>query len=389
MDKRPQIPALTGLRFFAALWVVLFHYAAIGLIAYPPVVEQIAIHGRAGVDLFFVLSGFVLAYNYAAWFGDGLGHYWRFVQARAARIYPMYVVALVVAIPVGLARFPDAPAGPLAIVWMANLLLVQVYVPISAMHVWNRPGWSLAAEAFFYVLFPFFAYHVLRRFSRPAALLALAVALYVVEVAAFLAAADAARKVSLGFDHLEMTVYFPPWLRVWEFFIGCALGALFLHTRGPLQARHWRDRSVAVALIGSGIVMAVPESGGVYVTWQALASWYVTFTPFFALLIFALASGDTFLSGVLSRPLIVLLGEASYSLYLLHRHALAALALVVPDAGALLLVPVLAALIGVSVLCYRMIETPARRWLRPTHPTITAKECARVDGSMSTIRPTV
>src|SRR5690242_11232573 len=92
-DQRDRIGALTGLRFFAALVVVLIHYSA--LIDYPPVLRQIAEHGRIGVGLFFVLSGFVLVYNYYEWFRHDLSRFGAFLQARAARILPMYYFALI------------------------------------------------------------------------------------------------------------------------------------------------------------------------------------------------------------------------------------------------------------------------------------------------------
>src|SRR5271155_1236018 len=92
--RRPDIPALTSLRFFAALWVVLFHVNAIGLNrGGSKVYLAFALLGYVGVSFFFVLSGFILVYVYA---GRQIQKR-RFWQARFARVYPAYLFALVVA----------------------------------------------------------------------------------------------------------------------------------------------------------------------------------------------------------------------------------------------------------------------------------------------------
>ena len=94
MPALPQKPAplaaLTGLRFFLAIWVVLFHFARFPAAGFPVPVKNILSSGFLGVDVFFLLSGFLMAYNYL----DGAGalvttnrHFW---AARFARIYPVY-----------------------------------------------------------------------------------------------------------------------------------------------------------------------------------------------------------------------------------------------------------------------------------------------------------
>src|ERR1700744_4959496 len=86
-SSRPQdIPALTGLRGVAALWVVLFHMELETPI---PIIEK----GYLGVDIFFILSGFILMHVYA---DRKEFNYNEFVRARLARIYPLHMLSLVV-----------------------------------------------------------------------------------------------------------------------------------------------------------------------------------------------------------------------------------------------------------------------------------------------------
>jgi hypothetical protein len=149
--RRPAIPALTSLRFFAALWVVLFHVNVIGLnrggsVAY----LAFSLLGYAGVSFFFVLSGFILVYVYA----DRKIQKRGFWQARFARIYPAYIFSLVVMIPALISFWPmtkQAHMGLLALI--ANPILLEAWFP-KLLLTWNPVGWSLSAEAFFYLVCP-------------------------------------------------------------------------------------------------------------------------------------------------------------------------------------------------------------------------------------------
>jgi peptidoglycan/LPS O-acetylase OafA/YrhL len=154
-SRAKNIPALTGLRGAAAMWVVFYH------IAYHVPVPIIRF-GYLGVDVFFILSGFVLSYVYA---GDlnpyDFRSYLRFLQARIARIYPLHAVTLC-ALGVIVLSFPDfatrytMPAqrwglGP----FLASMFLIQNWahwLPTC----WNTPAWSLSAEYFGYIVFPIF-----------------------------------------------------------------------------------------------------------------------------------------------------------------------------------------------------------------------------------------
>ena len=93
---RPRLHALTTLRFFAALHVVLFHMRVIGILPGGPWwYQNFASIGFVGVNFFFVLSGFILVYTYD---GPSL-NVRRFWWARFARIYPAYILSLIVAAP--------------------------------------------------------------------------------------------------------------------------------------------------------------------------------------------------------------------------------------------------------------------------------------------------
>ena len=157
-----QLAALTSLRFVAAFSVLVLHYRDL-LGPMPAWIYRGIVGGQYGVTFFFILSGFILTYRYAAWFEGGVAgaDFWRFQRFRFARIYPIYVVGLLLDTPCHLVeRFQ---AGQLADVgqtwwasWLLNLIGLQAWVPATPFAMfWNTPAWSVSAELFFYATFPF------------------------------------------------------------------------------------------------------------------------------------------------------------------------------------------------------------------------------------------
>lgn len=381
-ELAPALPALTGIRFFAAFAVVLFHYQR--LIPYPQPLQALVERGQASVGLFFVLSGFILVYNYFDWFRADTARYWEYARARFARIVPVYVLALLLATPLVMYYILADPVNntdllDLELSWIANLLLIHVYFPIDQVQtLWNGPSWSVAAECFFYAIFPFFVCKVLSRFTRARALLLLAIGLFGVELLAFSASVGALAWLFPNPDSFTLAlvrfVHKSPFLRVWEFLIGATLGAIFLLARAqPAQARvnTARNRSwaLALALLALPAVALAPSLPGLSGPVGDALHWYVLYTPFFALIIITLAAGPTFATRFLSHPWIVRLGEASYALYILHAIPRGLIPLILPPNAsrattALLSLLAIAGSIAVSLLVYAVVETPARRWLR-------------------------
>jgi len=164
---RPKIPALTSLRFFAALHVLLFHTRAMGAVFGPVWFQRLSSIGYTGVTFFFVLSGFILVYTYS---GRSVTAK-KFWSARFARVYPAYAFALLLTLPFflyGVAHFREIglpfmafETAHIKIAAGLEVLLLQSWVPPAALS-WNAVGWSLSVEAFFYLLFPF----LLGRFER-------------------------------------------------------------------------------------------------------------------------------------------------------------------------------------------------------------------------------
>jgi peptidoglycan/LPS O-acetylase OafA/YrhL len=375
-SKLPALPALTGLRFVAAMAVVIHHYRAV--IEFPAWSLPAIDHARTGVDLFFILSGVVLAYNYLDWFRRDLGRLVDYGWARLARIGPLHVLALLLMTPVTLYFYwQSVPPDLLTISWLANLFLVHAYTPQGRFHIWLGPSWSLSGEVFFYVVFPFFVRAVLGRLTRARGLLWLAAGLYVIEVALFIVAlAYFVPRVQNGDPYYLDRFLWSPFLRVWEFLIGCVVGVLLLEARrqpdsavgrwlAGLRLRDGLLLATLALLLGLGFLSAVVADAG------PLARYF--WTPFvfytipFALLIALLASGPTWLGRLLEHPSLKLLGEASYALYLIHWIPLLVLIRATEAEGRPPLVVSLLVLAGTlltSIALFKTVEQPARRALR-------------------------
>ena len=172
--SRRDFPALTGLRFFLALWVILHHLTGPGqkleatALLLPHGLFTLIRGGYQAVTTFFVLSGFVLTRSYAATLWNQRNTL-RYALGRVARVYPVYLLSLAVVAPFILADQTPDKAGYVA----AHLLLVQAWlgaIPVN----WNTPAWSLSCEMFFYAVFPLAALFIRRANWRSIALAAAA-----------------------------------------------------------------------------------------------------------------------------------------------------------------------------------------------------------------------
>lgn len=183
-----EIKALTGLRIVAAMWVVLFHYRPLLWEASPRLKDDLGPlldSGAQGVDLFFILSGFVLTWNYLDRMGPAFsiratGH---FLWLRLSRVWPVYLVTMhlaalwiIVTLHVGDVPSPDAERLT-AISYLRQLAMVQLwFAPYFDETSWDGPAWSISAEWLAYLLFGALILLVFRiaRVSRARTLLGLA-----------------------------------------------------------------------------------------------------------------------------------------------------------------------------------------------------------------------
>lgn len=366
-SKRPPLAALTSARYFAALHVVLFHaWAMKGLARAPAWSQQFASVGYVAVSFFFVLSGFVLVYTYGGKDFD-LRRFWR---ARLARLYPIYLLSLLLAAPFffyvvlklnypPLAYFRTHVASTIVLV----LVMQQSWVPLAALG-WNAVAWAVSTEVFFYMVFPF----LVTRFSRLSnrGLATVALSAWMLPLAAALAYMvllpdgvypDSTQDMLFWLSALK----FNPLVRLPEFMAGAACGWWFL------QGNH--NPQLAARLVFGGTTFALLLT--------ALSPWIAypilhtgLYAPAFAAIICGLALRLPAVAFLESRWL-RLLGESSYCLYLFHPMIVGMVLYGTRGRASYSLAPVVVAVLVstlVGVLLFRFVEEPARRWLRGKPP---------------------
>jgi peptidoglycan/LPS O-acetylase OafA/YrhL len=148
--KKSRLPALSGLRAFAALNIVFYHFSNPKWFGpFAPIVDN----GYTSVSFFLLMSGFILAYNYSDRAQSGhlnTGHFW---IARFSRLYPVYLFGLLISLGMLAAEWHVRTHGEFAVGVVLTPLLLQAWIPKLATF-WNTPAWTMCTEAFFYLIFP-------------------------------------------------------------------------------------------------------------------------------------------------------------------------------------------------------------------------------------------
>lgn len=355
-SRPPVLGALTSLRYIIALHVAFYHFVR--------PFERWG-HGRSfmeagytGVSFFFLLSGFILTYTHAAEYTAGRGSAPRFWMARFARIYPVYLLAVLLAVYVQhhLLLFPMERRAVLA-----DLVLLQSWSS-RLVRNFNVPAWSLSCEAFFYLLFPFVVLRLVRR-SRAA---------YLWSIAGFVLLGMAAplwgllHYASPAWHELPDTrvgygevlrIRRLPLLALPEFLAGVSLGWFYVHHGVSARLSRWLAWTGGICLV---LVLCVSDHLPYLMLHNGLL------IPLQCAVVLGLC-GQHGLTRFLSHRWLMVLGEGSYSLYLIHLLVLFWMIdhvhLATSVANAVWQLPLITV---ASVLLYLYVERPCRRFLLQT-----------------------
>jgi peptidoglycan/LPS O-acetylase OafA/YrhL len=384
-----EIKALSGLRIVAAMWVVLFHFRPLLWDAFPAfssALKPVLNCGAQGVDLFFILSGFVLTWNYL----DKMGPTWsaraavRFLWLRLARVWPVYLVTLHLAaawiiftLNVGHVPSPDV-AKLNAIDYVRQLFLVSLWFqPFFDGTSWDGPAWSISAEWLAYLLFGVLVLVIFRiaRVTRARSLLWLAFAATLPPLVLLLASGH----------------FYTPWSWlpriIMQFTAGAlacaAVRKLHLSNRSRLAAGYLSVLLVA-AIVGA---LYVFDAHPVPTIYDAGGMVDVLFMP----LVVTLAIGAGSLPWLLSLRPMVYLGQVSFSLYMVHELVHQAWLWVVaqfelvptPAMAKLIVVGLIGLALGASILLFHFVEEPARRWMRRM---VDAGDAKPASGALAAVR---
>ena len=340
------INPLTGIRGFAAIWVVLYHLRPTIMAAYP---DQVALHnlvgaGYLGVDLFSFLSGFIISYKYseklAVWDLRATG---RYLWLRFVRTYPLHLFVLFLFL---LLFVNDRGIESLAVLPWDYSFIRQLFLlnglGLESHWAWNVPSWPLSSEGFCYLCFPLLIPLINRvRAGIPALMLA---ALSIMLTAVLLA--------QVGRPTFDA---FLDWglLRIGgEFLAGCFLYRAYVSGVGNAGL-------AGVAGLGAilFVVVKVAYFPGLPVAPVVAA---------FAVLVFTLAHNRQPLAMLFGNGLSVYLGRISYSIYMVHWFYLGNMAVFGLDRPPLAVRSwvVLGAVLVTAMATYHLVERTTGKYLR-------------------------
>jgi len=359
---------LDGLRAFAILLVLARHSLRpfISEDAYQPVVvlgpldlTPLLLNGWVGVDLFFVLSGFLIGRQ--SWRGDSVRRFW---FKRATRILPAYWTCLaIVAIGVSISgAWATSGADLLAHVVMLQDYTGSVFVPAF---------WSLGAEEKFYLMAPLLVFALAHRRIQRWQAAALA-GLWLVPIAARLIGA-AGVTGAIAYEEYFMRYRSPFHLTCESLVLGFAIAWMSRQTwwaritRGAREVLFWGGAAGAAAWLVPSVILS------------AIDAWTIVLAPAliglcFGAMVLAAVNGPGSYSAIVGRALWRPLAAGSYSLYLTHMMvlpgaaALAAAAFPLADAASpttrwLAFLPCYAVLTTLSAfILYRYVERPVLAW---------------------------
>ncbi len=313
------------------------------------------------MTIFFVLSGFVLSFNY---FDELRGfkpaRLYDYFVARFARVYPLYVLILFYFV-VRQHALGESIEG-----WWHNALAIQAWNPdLAIAYSFDPPSWSIGVEFFLYACFPLLIPLVARlRGPRQTLIAAGGVALAMIALVAWFVIAGKGNLSLLDPDSAHRWLYRMPLTRLGDFALGVLAAQLFVQTRGQASVRRIGRPLAWVAGLTILVLMAWPAL--YYTAW----SWDVAYALPAVALIFGLAVAPFSLPArVLSLPFVVLLGEASYAFYLVHSPAIGFFgggfwAAAMSPTALVYEALTLGAIIALAVGLHVTIELPARKYLR-------------------------
>ena len=317
--------------------------------------------GYMGVTLFFTLSGFVLAVNYFESFRQINGRrLWQYAVARFARIYPLYILIVVYMIDRQHA-FGQPING-----WWEHVLAIQAWDPnIYHAYSFDAPSWSVSVEFFLYACFPLLVLGLARlRTLRVTLTAAGFVTLAMTALTTWFVITGRGSLSLADPESAHRWLYVTPLTRLGDFTLGILAARLYTQTRGRVRLARVGSLLATVAGLVTLALMAWPSN--LYSAWSLDLAYALPA----AVLIFGLAAAPLSLPArMLSIPIVVLLGEASYAFYLVHMPALGYFGAgrwVVATSPTTVLYEILTlgAILCLAVGLHVMVERPARLCIR-------------------------
>jgi peptidoglycan/LPS O-acetylase OafA/YrhL len=351
------ITNLTPMRGIAAILVVIFHFEIVLVLFLPRDISRFFSKCYLMVDLFFIMSGFIIYHVYGEFFKRDIytTTFNKYIRARLARVYPLHIFTLILTIVMVVSQhfkwdeFFNLHAIP------THMLMLQSF-GFHSIYTWNVPAWSISAEFAAYIIFPVFAFLICRsKIIAPIIISTLIIFIYWLLAFKFSKANG-----TTGPHNLDLTYDYGYLRGIAGFLAGGMIYQLYL------KKIFYFLRADAILIILSALLFACLHFG---VT-------DLVFIPVFLLLVLSAAYNTGRVKKFLSNRFLQWLGNISYSVYLMQFPLMLLVIGSLPHFGiswngayslhlpywqaAISCILFLAVLIGISALSYHYIERPFR-----------------------------
>lgn len=336
-----KISQITFTRFIAAIAIVISHFNKDMFLYKIDYISNIFLEANVGVSYFFILSGFIMIVAYHK--KEKIG-YIDYYKNRFARIFPLYVLGLLLYLVTKYANF----SIPAAVLYLLGL---QSWIPGKVM-ILNFPGWSISVEFLFYLIFPVLYNYFYSKKNK--SIWIVAILLWVV-TQVFSHLYEASSYYEGLHTKSQQFLYYFPLMHVNEFLVGNLAGLFFINNFKQ------KNYDIAIILIFLAILLALIFVPLFY--HNGLMA--VLFIP----LIILISWNNGFLTKVFSLKPLEYLGEASYAIYITHIPVLYILREIIQwkwktmDTDGKFWI-YMAVLIPVSMLFYQFIEKPMRNYIK-------------------------
>lgn len=354
---KAQLGTITGLRFIAAFGVMYGHFQnnMFG------VWDIVPIYGPLAVSFFFVLSGFILTYVSHDVLGKKKGSIKKYYVKRFARIWPVHFLMLMAAIFVVKLNFESG-------MFWNNFFLLQSWTT-DWVFSYNGVSWSISTESFFYVVFPLLLIGGERAFWIKCILVWVGVFALIQYLQAWIAEPGI-----LEAYHWDQAVHVNPIFRLPEFCTGMGVAFLFhRQSQKPKRRSSYLEDSLwelvaisSVAVLGFYLesyllfVSQLPYGGKLPAVWAYFSGGVFVF----AFVVWIVTRTNGFLATIMNTPMMVLLGQASYSLFMVHYMVIVYCNLQDWTGSEIepwkIMVSIMVMSTGLSIFVYQFVEEPAR-----------------------------
>lgn len=344
-----EIKQLTFTRFVAAFIIILFHYGHSAIPFDSGLFGHFAKEGAFSVSYFFCLSGYILAHVYYKDDNTLINKKVFFIK-RFARIYPIYLIGFLAALISGIVLLNVLPKGYSIIL---QLLGFHVWVPGICLEI-NYPGWSLSAELFFYLSFPFLM-NIFKKLSNRKLVIVTLVIWALSTISHILLVKMSDNSMKWG-----EFILFNPLFNINAFVFGMASSIVLKRRIHKLEINNFLSSSIF--LVFCLILFLIIATDNFILPWGHNG----LFAPLFVLIIISLQLNSGIISKLFSLRPLVFLGEISYGIYILQHPVRLWFEEMTKNyhiGKSSIFYLYLLILILVSAIIYICVERPVRKWL--------------------------